>query len=74
MAKKFYGIEKRSTYYGTEYRFYSFYNGMRGAWCGSLKSAKAGGEKHQGIIWRLHGHSLEAESEAESEVDDGKCC
>lgn len=54
--EKIYGIEQSPPdYYGTrKYRFYSLYNGMRGAWCYKREDAVKEGERHQKIVFALH--------------------
>lgn len=47
------GIEWRSAYYGSEYRWYSKYNGARGPWCTSRKDAERGGDEHEQVIRML---------------------
>lgn len=61
---KLYGIEKR--YVGVrcyEYRWYSKYNGARGAWCGTKDDAIEGGKEHSEIIVYLHGENTNTESD-----------
>jgi len=50
---KYYSIESQWTYYGSEYRFYSLYNGARGAWTSCIEKAKDLGELHAKIILSL---------------------
>ena len=45
-----YGREFKHTYYGTEYRWYSKYNGARGPWVYHKSTADKGEEEHQKII------------------------
>jgi len=56
MEQNIYGIEKSpSDYYGAcQYRFYSLYNGTRGAWHYSKEEAIKNGETHQKTILLLH--------------------
>lgn len=56
---KIYSIEKSDNdYYGAcRYRFYSLYNGMRGAWRYRKEEANKDGEAHQKIILSLHAHN-----------------
>ena len=53
---KYYDIEKRGpNYYGLyQYRFYSLYNGTRGAWCHKKESAIDNGECHEQLIKTIH--------------------
>ena len=48
-----YGIEYRSTYWGSEYRYYSKYNGARGAWHCHKKDAISEGKEHAKIVESL---------------------
>lgn len=52
---KWYGIESRNTYHGEQFRFYSLFNGMRGAWQGKRDLAVREGEAHAGIMEYLIG-------------------
>jgi len=69
---KIYSIEKSGTdFYGAcQYRFYSLYNGMRGAWSYNKNDAIKNGEAHQKIILLLHAynHSLDSDSEKPAHV------
>jgi hypothetical protein len=38
-----------------KYRWYSKYNGARGAWCRNRDDAESGGNEHHKIILALHG-------------------
>ena len=62
--EKMYGIEERETdYYGSHrYRFYSLYNGTRGAWYHNKEKAIKDGEAHQRIIQTLYGMGEESET------------
>ena len=59
MDVKFYGIESRNTYYGTEFRFFSKYNGARGSWCCTRNGAREEGEQHTEIIKTIHCHNVD---------------
>jgi len=56
MNEKIYNLESRknTSHNRTEYRFYSLYNGMRGAWLLTKEKAVEEGELHQKIILFLH--------------------
>jgi|GEM_PF-5242994 len=56
--EKIYGIEESDNdYHGAcKYRFYSLYNGTRGAWSYRKENAIKEGEIHQKIILSLHTH------------------
>ncbi len=56
--KKIYVIERsESDYFSSyRYRFYSLYNGARGAWHEDKEKAIQEGEAHQKIILSLHAH------------------
>ena len=51
--ERMYGIEEKDTYHGTKLRYYSLYNGARGAWYFTRKEAVEEGERHQRIIEAL---------------------
>jgi len=48
----FYNLERISTFHGDQYRYYSLYNGARGAW-GVRRQALEDGEKHAHLIKQL---------------------
>ena len=52
MKLRFYTIEKKSNYWGRQYRFRSLYNSVVGAWT-SFDHAKKDGESHKELILRL---------------------
>ena len=54
----FYGIEEKSTYHGTQYRYFSKYNGTRGSWVHHKELAEKQGEEHESIILFLHGKNV----------------
>jgi len=56
--EKIYRIEEsESDYFGScRYRFYSLYNGARGAWHYKKEKAIKEGEAHQKIILSLYAH------------------
>jgi len=60
---KYYGLESRNTghQYNEEWRYYSFYNGARGAWRYNDKLACKDGEAHKALIIALHTRGGEAE-------------
>ncbi len=64
---KLYEIEKgNADYYGAvQYRFFSLYNGTRGAWYYKKEVAEKQGQKHQEIIEKLHLHPLYCVSSGE---------
>ena len=47
------GIEEKYDYWGTHYRYYSKYNGARGAWHYDKDKAREDGEVHIKIIRNL---------------------
>jgi len=57
--EKIYKIEERDSEYNGvhKYRFYSLYNGTRGAWSYRKENAIKEGEIHQKIILSLHTHN-----------------
>jgi len=61
--EKIYGIEESdSDYHGAcKYRFYSLYNGTRGAWSYRKENVIKEGEIHQKIILSLHTHNQSLE-------------
>ena len=64
---KIYGIEEteRADYYGShKYRFYSYFNGTRGAWTYKKEKAIQDGEHHAKLIKAVHG--LESETSDDS--------
>lgn len=61
---KIYGIENKweslTHYHDTEYlRFFSLYNGIRGAWVRDINIAREEGNKHQIIIQKCLGIDFE---------------
>ena len=59
--EKIFGIEKSGAdFYGVfKYRFWSLYNGTRGAWTFNKNTAIEQGERHQKLIFILHGECIE---------------
>lgn len=57
-SEKMYSFEQRTTYQeryppDVKWRFYSLFNGMRGAW-GTKEAATLNGERHQEIVESLY--------------------
>jgi len=59
--EKIYRIEENgNAYFGScQYRFYSLYNGARGAWYDDEKKAIEEGEAHQKIILSLYTRGMQ---------------
>jgi len=61
--EKIYCIEESEGNYfrSCRYRFYSLYNGARGAWHHKKEEAVKEGEAHQKTVLSLHAHGEEVE-------------
>ena len=51
---KIFSLESRDTYHGKDYRFFSLFNGTRGAWCGTKENAIKEGKQHQNIVTTIY--------------------
>jgi len=57
----FYSIEERTTHWGKEYRFRSYYNNAVGTWLTKQDAARKAGERHKALILAIHGRALAGE-------------
>jgi len=70
-----YGIENTSLYPwggGTQYRWYSKYNGARGPWCYHKEEAANGGKEHSEIIRALFSGGSEQANPQQPHVETVK--
>ena len=51
---KFYGIESKRGYYGEEFRWYSLFNGARGAWTCEKEKVEKRGQDHKKVLMFIH--------------------